>query len=94
MTDPEVVPDGMGEVAGQNVRLEWVDIDVYSYRSFCANSSHAGSRRLPTFERVPTSGNKSNHLSSQITNTMIPAFLSASFDLGENNIRPLAQVTD
>ena len=56
--EAEVVADGVGEVAGQDVRLEWVDINVNSHRSFRANSSHARRCRLSTFERVPTSGNK------------------------------------
>ena len=79
--EAEVVTNGMCEVTGQDVRLEWIHINVNSYRSFCANSSHAGSCRLSTFERVPPSENKSNHLSSQITLTMGPALLLASFDL-------------
>ena len=58
VTEAEVVSDGVGEIAGQDVRLEWVHINVNSHRSFRTNSSHACRCRLSTFERVSTSGNK------------------------------------
>ena len=53
MAEAEVVANGMSEVTGQDVRLEGIDVNIDSYRSFCTDSSHAGSGRLSALERVP-----------------------------------------
>ena len=77
MTEAEVVANGMSEVTGQNVRLERIDININSYRSFCADSSHAGSGRLSALERVPPPEN---------------IICQVGFDLRSGDSRPLVRV--
>ena len=56
MAEPEVVPDGVGHVAGQQVGLERVDVDADADRPVRADPPDAGHRGLAAGELTTPAG--------------------------------------
>ena len=53
MPEPQVVPDGVGEVGGEDVRLEDVDVDADADGLPAADGAHGGHGR-PAVLEAPT----------------------------------------
>ena len=51
--EPQVVADGVGEVGGEDVRLEDVDVDADADRLPAADGAHGGDGRAPVLEAPP-----------------------------------------
>ena len=53
MPEPQVVADGVGEVGGEDVRLEDVDVDADADGLPAADGAHGGDGRPPVLEGPP-----------------------------------------
>ncbi len=63
MPESQVVPDGVRQVGGQDVRLEDVDVDADAHRLARADGAHRGDGGAAVVEALPAADNQAEQSS-------------------------------